>query len=189
MAVIKMQAAEHLVGAVAQLRHQERARGLRRGQYGSYAHRFAKVTPAELESGLDQTIAGRPKAALAYEPGTLQGQKCAQGSEFHEEMASELNRRVAAHARTQEHCEELGLGERLCASVDELFARSFILRPVSNAHHTLLLLTAVWNPDGPQRDAQNLRRSRERDAFTDCRRAGSLAGVSFAKTRAASLRT
>src|SRR6202162_6030259 len=110
VAVIKVQTAEHLKGAVAQLRREKGAGGLRRAHDGTEAKGFAIVTSAKLEGRLHDAVARGPKSALAHEARAMQAEKCRQRAEFHEQMTRELDRRAPAPAGSQEHRQEVGFG-------------------------------------------------------------------------------
>ena len=88
--VVEVQAAEHLVGAVAQLRQQEGARRLRGGERRPAAQRFAEVPPRELHGGLEHGEARRSDARCVRQRG---------GSAF-SRLRSEPNSQISVRAKS-----------------------------------------------------------------------------------------
>lgn len=134
MTVVEVQAAEHFVGPIAQMRGQEGARSIRRDQRGTQAQCFAVVAPGQLEGGLQQRVAGRAHAALPRARFEIGAQQLAQRAELRQEHARQIHGIGAGDARAEEHGEQLRVRERMCAAFEELFAGALGTWPLTDVH-------------------------------------------------------
>ena len=51
-----------------------------------------------------------------------------------EKVARQIDSAFAAHADAQENGQQFGIGKRLCALLQQAFARTFVFRPVGDCH-------------------------------------------------------
>ena len=70
-----------------------------------------------------------------HEAGTEQAP---QGAEVRDRVTCQLHGTLAAHASAQEHGQQFRIRQRVCAILDQAFARPFAGRPVLDAHAVLL---------------------------------------------------
>jgi hypothetical protein len=133
MAVVQVEAAEHLVGQVAQAGGKVVAAVARTAQAGQRLQLLGQAAAGQLQRRDDARALGRSQAGRGQRAvgATEQG---AQSAGLGEKFAPQRDRILAGHAVAQQHRQQLGVGEGRAAVLQQLFAGTFAAGPVTYAH-------------------------------------------------------
>jgi len=133
MAVVEVQAAEDLIGAVPQLGREEAPGVCRASQCRAGAQRRGVVAAGELQRRLHQCDTGGPQAGRGEAALPVCREQPAQPAVGRQQFARQLDSAGAAHAGAQQQREQFGVRQGGGAAFQEFFARPFAGGPVRAA--------------------------------------------------------
>ena len=134
MAVVEVQAAEHLVRPVAQLGDEELRRVARRVQHRHRAQLLLVVPPGDFERGLQAAPAGKTHAAQPAAGLPIGGEEAAKAARMREQCAGEGHSIKTGVATAEDERQQFRVRQAVDALLDEFFTRSFARRPGADSH-------------------------------------------------------
>ena len=99
VAIVQVDAAEHLVGKVPQAHSNELTRGARIGQRRSGQHELLVVPSGQLERCLQGYVAGRAQSVSGAHPFPVGREQGAQGAKLHEQPSGDVQCALSAGPR------------------------------------------------------------------------------------------